>query len=174
MLPPTPEPPPRNQAPTWAMVLLWAVLLGLLGGIGALARSQWMLPPIDAASVSRPSSAGSSSGLAFDATRSAAEATSAAALVQIAEAFSTSVAPTVTPLPPTPTYTLSTAIPPETCGPWLPLGTQCQMPPAPAPTATPLADCPVAPNISCIWRGSLGTPVIPTPAINHGAPWRPT
>ena len=163
MLPPTPNPPPRTPPPAWAVILLWTLTLALLGGIGVLVRSQWTPLPIDDASTSPPSSAPRSSGPAFDPTASAA-------LVQIAAAFSTSVAPTVTPLPPTPTYALSTAIPPETCGPWLPLGSQCQMPPAPAPTATPIPDCPVAPKLECIWRGSLGTPVVPTPAINVGAP----
>ena len=163
MLPPTPEPPPRSKAPTWAVILLFAALLVAAWGCGTMARDQWLLPPIDAASTSRPASAPVSSGPAFDPTASAA-------LVQIAQAFSTSVAPTATPLPPTPTYALSTAIPPETCGPWLPLGSQCQMPPALAPTATPIPDCPVAPKLECIWRGSLGTPAVPTPAVNVGAP----
>lgn len=163
MLPPSPTPQRSERPPARSVSLL-----GLLGflisfGLGLLVFWWWTPLPIDDASTSPPSSAPRSSGPAFDATASAA-------LVQIAAAFSTSVAPTVTPMPPTPTYALSTAIPPETCGPWLPLGSQCQMPPALAPTATPIPDCPVAPKLDCIWRGSLGTPVVPTPAINVGAP----
>lgn len=174
MLPPPTQPPPRNQAPTWAVILLFAALLVLMGGIGALVRSQWMLPPIDVVSTSRPTSAAGSSGPAYDATRSASEATQAAALQQLAAAFSTSVAPTPTPLPPTPTYQWSTAIPAVICGPWVSLGQTCEMPPAPAPTSTPIADCPVAPRLECVWRGSLGSPGVPTPAVNHGAPWWPS
>lgn len=164
MLPPTPNPPPRTPAPAWAVILLWTLTLALLGGTGVLVRAQWTPLLIDVASTSRPARALVSSGPAFDPTASAA-------LVQIAQAFSTSVAPTPTPLPPTPTYTYPTAIPPVICGAaWLRIGEVCQMPPAPLPSPTPLADCPAAPKLECIWRGSLGTPVVPTPAINVGAP----
>lgn len=161
MLPSTPQPPPKQATPIWAVILLFLLVLVIAAGTGALARSLWILPPIDAVSTSPPSSAPVSSGPAFDPTASAA-------LVQIAQAFSTSVAPTVTPLPPTPTFAVSTQIPAEVCGPWLSLGTQCQMPPAPKPSPTPLPDCPVAPQLDCIWRGSL------TPQPTPDQPWSPT
>ena len=113
-------------------------MLVIAAGVGVLARSLWILPPIDAVSTSPPSSAPVSSGPAFDPTASAA-------LVEMAQACSTSVAPTVTLLLSTSTYAIGSEIPAETYGPWLPIGTQCQLPPAPRPPATPLPDCAVAP-----------------------------
>lgn len=167
MLTSIPEPPPTPRMPRWAAVLLGGLLIVIVIGGWILAQPLWSPLPIDAASTSPSTSAPVSSGPAFDPTASAA-------LVQIAEAFSTSVAPTATPLPPTPTYALATSIPAVICGPWARIGETCAMPPAPRPTSTPLADCPVAPKLECIWRGTLGTPVVPTPAVNTGAPWRPS
>ena len=170
MLSPTPEPPPKPATPAWAGILLFLLVLVIAAGTGVLARSLWILPPIDAASTSPPSSVSVSSGRVYEATASAADATMAASL-------STLVAPTSTPLPtpqPTATYAVSTVIPPVICGSWARIGEACEMPPAPKPTSTPLPDCPVAPKLSCIWRGSLGSPVVPTPAVNVGSPWSPT
>lgn len=161
MLPPPPQPPPMRQVPTWVAMWLGGILVMIGVGISVLVWPFTTPRPIDAASTSRPSSASDSSGPAFDPTASAA-------LAQIAAAFSTSVAPTPTPLPPTPTYAVATEIPPVLCGTWARIGESCQMPPAPAPTATPLSDCPVAPRLDCIWRGSL------TPQPTPDQPWAPT
>lgn len=163
MLPPTPQPTPPRQIPDWAKTMLGGLLVLISFGCWVLASTWWNPPPIDDASTSRPTSAPVSSGPAFDPTASAA-------LVQIAEAFSTSVAPTVTPLPPTPTYTLPTAIPATLCGTWVPIGSVCEQPLAPKPSPTPIPDCPVAPRDLCVWRGVLGTPL---PGINAGSPWHP-
>jgi hypothetical protein len=153
--------------PTWKVILLFGLALLIATGVGEVVRGWWSQPPIDAASVSRPTSVSVSSGPAYDATASAA-------LVELAHAVSTSVAPTATSLPPTPTYAVATEIPPVICGPWATLNRPCEMPPALAPTSTPLPDCPVAPRFECIWRGSLGSPVVPTPVVNQGTPWSPS
>lgn len=163
MLPPTPQPPPKSPTPNWAVMLLFLIVLVIAAGTGVLARSLWIMPPIDAASPSPPIRAPVSSGPAFDPTASAA-------LVELAHALSTWVAPTSTPLPPTPTYTLSTPIPNTICGTWVPLNAICEqpLPPKPSPTAVP--DCPVAPRELCRWRGVLGTPL---PRVNVESPWHP-
>lgn len=167
MLPPPPESPPQRQMPTWAAFWLGGLLVMIGVGVGHLFWPLLNQAPIDAASTSRPTGANGYSGPAFDPTASAA-------LVELAHAFSTSVAPTATPLPPTPTYAVATQIPPVICGPWVPFGARCEMPPAPLPTSTPISDCPVAPKLECVWRGTLGSPVAPTPAVNVGSPWAPS
>lgn len=149
MLPPTPEPPPTRQMPTWAVVLLVGLLVVIAGTMGEAARSLWTSPPTDAASVSRPTSAPDSSGPAYDATASAA-------LAQLAAAFSTSVAPTMTPEPPTPTptYAVATAIPPVLCGAaWVNEGEICEWPKATAtPSPTPPPCLTPMPGEECRWN----------------------
>lgn len=167
MLPLPPDPPPPHRTPGWVMILLFGLALAIASGVGELARQLSRPLPTVVASTSPSLSAPGSSAPAFDPTASAA-------LAHIAAAFSTSVAPTVTPLPPTPTYAVATMIPDVICGSWVRVGETCVMPPAPLPTSTPLADCPVAPKLECIWRGTLGTPAPPAPPVNHGAPWRPS
>lgn len=163
--PPTPQPPPKSPTPTWAVILLFLIVLVIAAGTGVLARSQWILPPIDAASTSPPSSASVSSGRVYEATASAADATMAASL-------STLVAPTSTPLPtptPEPTYAVATTIPDVICGSaWVNMGEVCVMPPAPKPTPTPIPPCPTVPGLECIWNGSL------TPQPTPDQPWSPT
>ena len=162
MLPPTPQPPPTHRTPAWAVVLLCGLGLLIAGTAGELVRSLWTLPQIDAASTSLPPSASAPSSPAYDATASAA-------LAQLAVAFSTSVAPTMTAVPPTATYAVATAIPNTVCGTWVPLGHICEQPLPPKPSPTAIPDCPVAPRELCVWRGSLGEPVTP---VNAGSPWR--
>jgi hypothetical protein len=70
-----------------------------------------------------------------------------------AVALSTFVAPTPDPTP-TPVSIMSTVPPTLICGEWIQEGTVCQMPKAPRPTPTPLADCPVEPEQECVWRGA--------------------
>ncbi len=164
MLPPSPQPPPKPATPAWVVILLFLIVLVIAAGVGVLARSLWILPPIDAVSISPPSSAPVSSGPAFDPTASAA-------LVEMAYALSTSVAPTPTLLPtatPEPTYAIATAIPNVLCGTWVPLGQVCEWPLPAKPSPIPIPDCPADPRELCVWRGSL-TP-LPTP--DH--PWAPT
>lgn len=147
MLSPTPPPPPKPAMPTWAVILLFLTVLVIAAGTGMLARSLWILPPIDAVSTSPPSSAPVSSGPAFDPTASAA-------LVEMAQAFSTSVAPTVTPLPPTPTRMTPTEVPPLLCGYGTKAGDVCEWPAAPyTPTPTPPTCVTPIPKTECVWKG---------------------
>jgi hypothetical protein len=169
MLSPTPPPPSPQQRPPWVAVLLFGLLLVIANTLGGLVRPLWSPLPIDAASTPPTTSASVSSGPAFDATASAA-------LVEMAHALSTSVAPTATPSPtatPRPTYAVATAIPNVVCGTWVPMGSVCEMPLPPKPSPTPMLDCPVEPREMCVWRGTLGLPV-PTPVSAAGAPWSPT
>lgn len=155
MLPPTPNPPPRPQIPTWAAFCLGGILVMIGAGIGALFWPSMSQPPIDAASTFPPSSVSVASGPGYDATASAA-------LAQIAETFSTAIAPTPTPVPATAT---PTKVPPETCGPWAAVGKACEWPQATATPRPPMPMCitPV-PEQRCRWEG-----VPPTP----DQPWSP-
>lgn len=161
MLTPTLPTPPPHRTPFWVNFLLSMVILLFVGGT-ALVGLWWLSPPpAFVASTSQTTSAPVSSGPAFDPTASAA-------LVVMADAMSTAVAPTVTPLPPTPTYAVTTQVPAVVCGPWARIGEVCEMPRAPAPTATAIPECPVAPRQECVWRGSL------TPQPPVSGPGSPT
>jgi hypothetical protein len=74
--------------------------------------------------------------------------------------------PAATPMP-TPTYAMSTAVPPVICGPWLTKGQTCEMSKLPDPTPTPLSACPVAPQATCVWTGRAedASPVAPPPFV---------
>lgn len=82
-------------------------------------------------------------------------------MIVMAEAISTSLAPTPEPTPtPRPTAVMTPAGVAMVCGPGVAEGGVCTMPTLSPPSPTPLPMCPTTPGFDCIWMGSqMGTPV---------------